>query len=169
MPGGRPTKYNPAMCEQVEKLCLLGATDEQIADFFGVATSTIYEWANEHEEFSEARKNGKLGADANVAKALYHRAIGYEHKAVKIMSFEGSSFEHEYTEHYPPDTAAAFIWLKNRAGWRDRQELTGADGGPIQTQEVTDEVLLERAAQLRNRLAAVMPSGTPGPNGNGKH
>ena len=30
-----------------------------------------------------------------------------------------------YTEHYPPDTQAASLWLRNRqpAKWRDRQEV----------------------------------------------
>ena len=30
-----------------------------------------------------------------------------------------------YTEHFPPDTAAAFIWLKNRQPdrWRDKKEV----------------------------------------------
>ena len=120
---GRPTKYKPEYDEQVYKLCLLGATDEQIADFFEVSVQTIHNWAAEHEGFLESRKKGKAIADANVAEALYHRALGYEHDAVKIMSYEGGSWEHEYRKRYPPDTAAAFIWLKNRAGWRDKQEV----------------------------------------------
>lgn len=40
-------------------------------------------------------------------------------------------------KHYPPDTAAATLWLKNRQPnvWRDKVEtaLTGPDGGPIQS------------------------------------
>lgn len=32
------------------------------------------------------------------------------------------------TKHYPPDTAAAFIWLKNRAGWRDKQDIEHTTG-----------------------------------------
>lgn len=133
--GGRPTDYRLGYAEQTYKLCLLGATDEQLADFFEVAVSTIYEWTNQHEQFSEARKKGKDVADAQVAEALFHRALGYEHDAVKIMSYEGDSWEHAYRKRYPPDTAAAFIWLKNRQPhrWRDKQDIehSGPDGKPL--------------------------------------
>lgn len=121
--GGRPSKYKAEYDEQVYKLCLLGATDEQIADFFGVAVSTIHKWAGEHEGFSEARKNGKLVADSNVAEALYHKALGYSHPEEKLFQYDGAVIRADTVKHYPPDTAAAFIWLKNRAGWRDKQDL----------------------------------------------
>jgi transcriptional regulator with XRE-family HTH domain len=126
---GRPTKYKPEYAEQVFKLCLLGATDERLADFFGVAVSTIYEWTNGEAEFSEARRKGKEWADANVAEALYNRALGYSHPEEKIFQSDGDIIRANTTKHYPPDTAAAFIWLKNRAGWRDKQEVDVTSGG----------------------------------------
>lgn len=50
----------------------------------------------------------------------------------------------------------------------ERHEHTGKDGGPIETKELTDSELLERAKHLGNRVAAY--SGTNGNgNGNGKH
>jgi hypothetical protein len=62
-----------------------------------------------------------------VAESLYRRAIGYEHSAVKIFMPAGATepVYAPYTEHYPPDTAASFIWLKNRRkqDWRDKSEL----------------------------------------------
>lgn len=127
-PGGRPTKYRKELCEQAYKLCLLGATDARIADLWGVSERVLHYWKHRHPEFLHALKNGREGADAEIAKALYHRAKGYSHKAVKIITVseggnQGSRVEKvPYIEHYPPDTAAAFIWLKNRAGWRDKQE-----------------------------------------------
>jgi hypothetical protein len=61
----------------------------------------------------------------NVAEALYKKATGYEQETVKIFQFQGESVIVPYTEKIQPDTAAAFIWLKNRQGkqWRDKQEL----------------------------------------------
>lgn len=133
---GRPTDYRDEYVTQVKKLCLLGATDEEMADFFGVATSTFYLWQEKHENFSEAIKQGKLMADAEVASRLYQRAMGYEHQAVKIFQFQGAPLEVPYTEIYPPDTQAASLWLRNRQPkkWRDKQdmELTGPNGGPVQ-------------------------------------
>ncbi|TAL03716.1 MAG: helix-turn-helix domain-containing protein [Rhodospirillaceae bacterium] len=134
MPGGRPTLYRDEFPALAYKLGLLGLTDEELATFFEVHVDTIYEWDKVHPEFSEARARGKLPADAEVAAKLYHRARGYSHKAVKIFQYEGQPVEVPYTEHYPPDTQAATWWLKNRRSrdWKDRQEFTGADGGPIQ-------------------------------------
>jgi hypothetical protein len=172
MSGGRPTKYRPEYAEQCYKLCLLGATDPDLADFFDVALSTVAEWVNAQPAFSDARKNGKEVADANVADRLYQRAMGYTHPEEKIFQYEGDAVRVETTRHYPPETAAAIYWLNNRqrARWSNRHlhEHSGPNGGPIQTQEVPDAELIERAVQLRNRLVAIDTAGGT-PSGNGKH
>lgn len=108
-----------------------------MADFFEVSESTLNLWKTAHPEFSESITRGKLVADADVAEKLYHRALGYSHKAVKIFMPAGAAqpIYADYTEHYPPDTQAASLWLRNRqsAKWRDKQEHehTGADGAPL--------------------------------------
>lgn len=125
MPAGRPTKYKPEYAEQAYKLCLLGATDIEMADFFEVAESTLYLWKKEHPEFSEALKKGKMQADAVIAQKLYHRAKGYEHDEDQIFVYKGDPVIVPTTKHYPPDTTAAIFWLKNRQPdkWRDKQEI----------------------------------------------
>ncbi|EAX47547.1 conserved hypothetical protein [Thermosinus carboxydivorans Nor1] len=132
---GRPTEYKAEYAEQAYKLCLLGATDKEIADFFGVNEKTLNNWKQKHPDFLQSLKEGKEEADAKVAKSLYHRALGYSHEAVKIMQYEGEVIQVPYIEHYPPDTTACIFWLKNRQPklWRDKveQEITGPDGGPI--------------------------------------
>lgn len=157
--GGRPTKYRKVYDEQVYKLALLGATDEQIADFFEISVQTLHNWVSRHTGFLEARKRGKLVADANVAEALYHRALGFEHDEEKIFQYEGEAVRVATRKKYPPDTAAAFIWLKNRAGWRDKQEVEhgGRDGKPLEV------VVTRRLVQPENRVAEHV-----GANGNGQ-
>lgn len=142
----RPTEYKDEYCEQVEKLCKLGATDVEIADFFEVDERTITNWKTEHPEFFLSIKKGKTLADANVADRLYQRAMGYTHDAVKIFPTGGEKEDAEgnkekgplvvpYKEHYPPDTAAAIFWLKNRQRkkWRDKVEtgFTDNDGNDV--------------------------------------
>lgn len=135
-PVGRPSKYRPEMAQLAYDFALLGATDSFIAEKLGIADSTFYEWMETIPEFSESVMRGKDIADAQVAKSLYHRALGYSHKAVKMFQSGGSVLKEEYIEHYPPDTAAATLWLKNRQKhiWRDKveQEITGKDGGAVQ-------------------------------------
>jgi transposase-like protein len=135
-PEGRPTDYREEYAEQAHKLCLLlGATDAELAQIFGVNEDTIHEWKKAHPLFSESLTRGKVIADANVAERTYQRALGYSHEAVKIFMPAGASepVYAPYTEHYPPDTQAASLWLRNRQSgkWRDRVEHTGADGGAL--------------------------------------
>lgn len=120
---GWPTKYLKEYEEQAYKLCLLGATDEEMGDFFGVDESTINRWKKKYEGFCASIKRGKIYADANVAESFYKRACGYEHPDVHISNYQGDITVTDIIKHYPPDTAAGFIWLKNRAGWKDKQEV----------------------------------------------
>jgi hypothetical protein len=130
-PSGRPTKYRLQYNEQARKLCLLGATDKELADFFEVNEDTINEWKKVHSEFSESIKKGKNQADAEVADRLYQRALGFEHDSedIKVVSNggnSGSSVERvPIKKIYPPDPVAAIFWLKNRQPdkWRDKKEV----------------------------------------------
>jgi DNA-binding XRE family transcriptional regulator len=138
---GRPTDYKQEYVELVYKLALLGATDREMADIIGVKEQTLNNWKKEHPEFFESIKEGKEIADAKVAESLYNRANGYtcpETKAQWVHDDSGGHWEYaEMRKHYPPDTQAASLWLRNRqkAKWRDKieAELTGKDGGPIET------------------------------------
>jgi hypothetical protein len=121
----RPSKYKTEYNEQAYKLCLLGATDKELADFFDIDVATINRWKIDYPEFCESLKNGKMQADAVVASKLFHRAIGYEHKELITATFQGEITDTmEVTKHYPPDTTAAIFWLKNRQRdkWRDKTE-----------------------------------------------
>lgn len=55
---GAPTKYDEVFNEQVYKLCLLGAIDKEIAEFFNVCEATINNWKIEYPEFLESIKKG---------------------------------------------------------------------------------------------------------------
>ncbi|AMR77669.1 hypothetical protein [Cupriavidus nantongensis] len=128
----RPSKYQPEFAEQVRKLTLLGATNQELADFFGVSTATLRKWGADFPEFLLAQKQGKQLADANVADRLYQRACGFEHDDIDIRVVGGKIRKTKIRKYYPPDTAAAFIWLKNRqpAKWRDKTDPKDADDVP---------------------------------------
>jgi hypothetical protein len=120
----RPTAFKPEFVRQAQKLCELGATDREVAEFFDVTERTIYRWQHDYPEFCQALKVGKEVADDRVEKALYRRAIGYTHDAVKIMQFQGQEVVVPYEEHHAPDVTACIFWLKNRrrGEWRDKIE-----------------------------------------------
>ena len=123
--GGRPSEYQKTYATQAYKLCLLGATDAEIADFFEVSETTINNWKKQHEVFSLALKKGKQQADAIIAESLFKRAKGYSHPDVHISNFKGKITITKIRKNYPPDTTAAIFWLKNRKpdAWRDKQEV----------------------------------------------
>jgi hypothetical protein len=124
-PKGRPSKFDPEYVEQARKLALLGATDAEMAGFWGVSVPALHRWRQAHPAFRKSTMAGKLAADAEIAESLHHRARGYSHQAVKIFQYEGRPVEVAYTEHYPPDTQAASLWLRNRqpAKWRDKVDV----------------------------------------------
>lgn len=140
----RPSKYKPEFVDQAGKLCALGATDIEIADFFGVNAATLYRWKNEHPEFCESLKISKEIADDRVERSLFARANGYEHDEVDIRVVASRVVLTPIRKFYPPDTTACIFWLKNRRPdlWRDKveQELSGKDGGPIVTKIVREIV-----------------------------
>jgi hypothetical protein len=65
-----------------------------------------------------------------------------------------------YTEHYPPETQAASLWLRNRqpAKWRDRQEVnhTGTMDQRLAAMTPDERAAdaIELVARIRARLAA---------------
>jgi hypothetical protein len=123
MPGGRPTKYKKEYAEQAAKLCKLGATDAELADFFGVNTTTIWRWQSAHEEFCNSLKAAKEEADKRVERSLYQKAVGYTFSSEKVFQHQGEIVRAQIVEHVPPSDTAAIFWLKNRdpEAWRDKR------------------------------------------------
>jgi len=137
---GRPPKYNIKLNERVYRLCLLGLTDELIADCMEISVSTLNEWKKKYKKFSESMSLGKTNADANVAAMLHKRAIGYtfdevtyEKVDVKIDGVEQdpNDIKHEVfkkkivTKEVAPDVTAQKYILNNRQPklWRDKKEV----------------------------------------------
>ena len=149
---GRPPAYKSEYAKKASKLAELGATDQELADFFDVDVRTIYRWKHDHDAFCQALKAGKEIADDRVERSLYQKAIGYEQDEVKIF-MPGGAEEPVYASFrakVAPDTTAAIFWLKNRRSqqWRDKQEHehTGKDGGPIETADMSERDMAKAIA-----------------------
>jgi len=150
---GRPTKYKEEYNELSRKYCLLGATDQDLADNFDVDKATIENWKIEYPSFFDSIKEGKQKADANVADRLYNRALGYEHPEDQIFIYQGEPIIVPTTKHYPPDATSAIFWLKNRKPkeWRDKQELdlSNPDGSLNNLSNLPVEELEKRLALIK--------------------
>lgn len=156
---GRPSKYEPTFSKQAEKLCALGATDEDLAEFFDVSIRTIANWKSRYQDFLQALKGGKDSSDDRVERSLYQRAVGYTFDSEKVFNNRGEIVRAKTREHCPPDVTAQIFWLKNRRPeeWRDKShhELTGKDGGPIEHVATLDlEQLTDEEIRAYHTLAA---------------
>jgi len=99
-PVGRPRfEITDEVLLNVENLMTKGLTKEQAAGMLGVSVSTFMLHQSENSEFSEAIKRGQSrGIDA-VTNALFEKAT------------------------IDRDNTAMIFFLKNRAGWVDKQEV----------------------------------------------
>jgi hypothetical protein len=122
---------------ELEKLCGMQCTDEEVAAFFGVSTRTV-ERRRKVKKFNDIMENAKAKGRVSVRRSLFKLAGG-------------------------GNVAAAIFLSKNLLGYRDvvNTEHTGLSGGPIQIaakpnfSQLTDEEL----QQLRAIADKTLPPG----------
>lgn len=106
---GRPTKYDPAFCDEVLPFMEQGYSTTALAGHLGVSRQTIYNWMDENPAFFDAVKEGMAAS-----------AIWWEN-CLRQNALKGQG-----------NATAAIFGLKNRAAddWRDRREmdLQSSDG-----------------------------------------
>jgi hypothetical protein len=97
---------------ELEKLCSLQCSDEEIASWFGVSVRTVRN-RRKQRKFAEAMCRGKARGCISVRRA-------------QMRLLEAGN-------------ATMAVWLgKNLLGQRDSMQITGAGGGPIQTESKAD-------------------------------
>lgn len=116
MPAGRPTKYKKEFCATVIAVGEIGGWLSEMAEACDVHRNTMDEWAANHPEFLEALTRAKQKAQA--------------------------WFEREGRLGLTADKFNAPLWQKqmsarHRDEYTERNELTGANGGPIKTEDVS--------------------------------
>ncbi len=111
--------------EQVAKLMKAGHEDKFIAEFFGISTPKFVAMKRKYPIFADLCDDWRRFASARVERALYERAVGYEHPEEKVFCDKGEIITHEQVKHYPPDVGAAKYWLNNRKPkeWKEKQEI----------------------------------------------
>jgi len=98
MIGRPPIKITDALCRKAQSFAAQGLTLEQIALVIGIHRDTLNEKKKEFSDFSDAIKKGQAQGVAVVTNKLFEKAR------------DG-------------DNTSMIFYLKNRAGWKDKQEL----------------------------------------------
>jgi len=146
MPGGRPTIYRPEYAEIARNACMVGATNDSLAERLDVSVRTIGSWIASNQEFSDAVKQGRQVADEAVVSALFARATGMERKLTKVFFHDGQPVTASYTVELPPDVRACIFWLRNR---RPQQWNEGRH--PSKDEDACDWSELEQACRRAAR------------------
>ena len=124
----RPTEYKIEYNEQALNLCLLGLTDEKIAEFFGVCVQTLYNWKEVYPLFFDAMTEGKVLSNGKVARSLYEKCFDREVEVEKAFVYKGSEVIVKVKEQREADTGAIKMFLSNRErklwGNTDKDEET---------------------------------------------
>lgn len=106
---GRPTKYRDEYCQEAIDYLAKGKSVTQLSAHIDVSKSTIYKWAEDHTEFSDALTRGQELSQAH-----------WEGELCNMM--------------YSKDVNAPLVklYFANRFNWTDKQETktdhTSSDG-----------------------------------------
>lgn len=115
---GRPTKYADDICKVAVEFLAEGKSVTQLARKLCVAKSTVYKWATEHKEFSDALTRG-----GELSQAFW------EDELVNMM--------------YSKEVNAPLVklYFANRFGWSDKTESkvdnTSSDGSMSPKEPIT--------------------------------
>ena len=100
---GRPSKYDPRFCDEVEDLMRQGFSKTAAAGAIGVDRDTFLNWAKEHPDFFGAVKRGEAARTHKLETDL-------------LLAPDG------------PNVTSRIFALKNAAPeeWREKQVIIGA-------------------------------------------
>lgn len=120
--------------KRIESLSRDGATNEQVAEAFGINVATLYSWKKKYTEIDDALKRGKRPVDFEVENMLLKSAMGFEYEeeimnVVKMNDGSERRYVRKLKKYQPPNVTAQIFWLKNRKPeiWRDKRDLEVED------------------------------------------
>ena len=102
----RPTKYKKDLCDKVIDFMYEGMSIEEVCYELRICKQTFYNWCEAHPEFLDAKKTGESFSQ------------GWWMKNGRIQ-LENKDF----------NSGLWYMNMKNRFGWKDKQETDITSGG----------------------------------------
>ena len=129
---GRSSKYEthvkPYLAE-IKTYIEKGATEKDIIEWLGIASSTFYEHKLKYPELKESLDRPKKESVMKVKNALLQRALGYTYQEKKQYLTKDKETGKEtlrvetFEKHCPPDVGAISMYLRNNdPEYRDRDK-----------------------------------------------
>lgn len=120
MPAGRPTKYDPSICERVVAMGKYGASKAEMALELDIDYTTFLAWQDKHEEFSKAVKRAEQNS-----KGWWER-LGRQSANGEVDGFNATSFIFNMKNRFKDD-------------WKDRHDLNhGSEDGSMTPKPALD-------------------------------
>jgi hypothetical protein len=153
MPGGRPTKYTQELADKVCERLALGESMRSVGRDEGMpAVATLFKWIREMPEFSAQYDKAKIESADCLVEDMLDIADNQAEQKVEIDGAETSAVTAVGVAHAKlrVDTRkwAASKLKPKKYGEKVQQEITGKDGGAIQTEDLNDRDLGRRMAFL---------------------
>lgn len=147
---GRPTKYKAEYCQMLIDHMETGLSFESFAAEIDVCEDTIYTWAKEIPEFSEAKKKAfsknrsfweKLSVKYIVNQSEFHEDKANKTKTSTSTSLNSSVYIFNMKNRFPKE-------------WRDRQEIESTNTQNVSVTDFTTVVeVLEKHKDLIGKVS----------------
>lgn len=152
---GRPSSFRTEYCSALVEHMAKGFSFESFAATIGVHRDTLYAWAEEHEEFSDAKKKGQdrsllFWENMGIAGAAGQlRRVSAE---VEQTAPDGTV---KRTKKFAPAQFSAGAWafaMKNRFRWRDRVDVRAVDAREDDLADMSLDQLEAEADKIHSEI-----------------
>ena len=175
----RPPKLTEDIIDEIETALNIGASVEMAVNYAGVMVRTFYNWQKRgrelyaeleaeealHEAYAEAKRLAKKDETITVPEKPKKRRTLTKYEKLYLQLFHvietakavGGIQHLDYLRKLAPNNPNVSMWFLEKRypevfGRKERIELTGKDGGPIETDDLTEVPLADRAQRARQLL-----------------
>lgn len=148
--------------QQIRMIAMKGATDDEIADIFGVSRIAFQKWRKLYPTFEKALDEGRTVVDADVVFKLYTQTQGFYYTEETAAGKDADVVE--VRRYSKPDTAAMKYWLECRQPerWSSRTVITG---GRKDGKELPVGVKVETRNEIIDSILSLIHPKADGTNG----
>lgn len=151
---GRPPKYDPIYCKQLTDSGLAGSSIMQMARDLKISRSTLYKWAEDHEEFKEALTKatewGEAALEDTVALGMMGQIRGFNATAAAMLA--NRRYGKEWSNREGGGNTATNITINGNMAVLNSMPLKEIDGkikailglpDNVDLDQISDKLLIE--------------------------